>query len=140
MCGTCKRWWGDPDYRVSHMSVAWKQGTRKRQLGHGSNMSISYNTCIRSRALSRGYNFEACILGWNEYVEGSSGTLVIEEVVVHTTILEVEVLSVLDGSGTRFSVDVRVIVEVLGIFGLVGLDSCDDSGIRLVFGEVLGVI
>ena len=26
------------------------------------------------------------------------------------------------------------------IFGLVGLDSCDGSGIRLVFGEVLGVI
>ena len=26
------------------------------------------------------------------------------------------------------------------IFGLVGLDSCDGSGIRLVFEEVLGVI
>ena len=44
MCETCKRWWGDPDYRVSHMSVAWKQGTRKRQLGHGASTSISYNT------------------------------------------------------------------------------------------------
>ena len=35
------------------------------------------------------------------------------EVDVLATVVEVVVLSVLDGSGTRFSVDVRVIVEEL---------------------------
>ena len=25
MCGTCKRWWGDPGYRVPHVLVAWQK-------------------------------------------------------------------------------------------------------------------
>ena len=33
------------------MSVAWKRGTRKRQLGHGGNASISYNKAFDPRVI-----------------------------------------------------------------------------------------
>ena len=47
--GTCKRWWGDPGYRVPTGRRHGKRGgTFKDQLGHGATTSISYNTCIRS--------------------------------------------------------------------------------------------
>ena len=69
---------------------------------------------IRSRASSRGYTFEACVVGTDQVRCGVG-----EVDVLGTFVVEVGVHG--DGRGTRFSVDVRVIVEVLGVFGLVGL-------------------
>ena len=92
MSETCKRWWSDPDYRVSHVSVAWKQGTRKRQLGHGANIRfISDNMHSSTGHRLGGYTFEACVSKWVEFNEGSSGTRAVVEVVVPTTVVEVVV-------------------------------------------------
>ena len=43
------------------------------------------HTCIRSRASSQGYTFEACVLGADRVRSGSSGSQVGEEVVVHVS-------------------------------------------------------
>ena len=61
----CKRRWGDPENRVSHMSVAWLmanvQGTIRTRSKH--RVHLIQHTCIRSWASSRHYTFEACISG-----------------------------------------------------------------------------
>ncbi|EMS53167.1 hypothetical protein TRIUR3_29363 [Triticum urartu] len=45
MHGTRKRWWGDPSYRVSHVSVAWQPRVVHETNGHGANTGfISYHT------------------------------------------------------------------------------------------------
>ena len=53
----------DPGYRVSHMTVAWKKGNVQRPLPDTMQTRASHTTCIRSRAASRGYTFEACVIG-----------------------------------------------------------------------------
>jgi len=53
------------------------------QVGHGANASNSYNTCIRSRASSRHYTFEACLFGADRVRSGSSCTCSSWEEVVH---------------------------------------------------------
>ena len=68
----------DPGNRVSHMTVARKQGTCKDQFGHGANTGNSYNTSqafVLGRS-SRGYTFEAC----NR--DGSASSREVQEVVV----------------------------------------------------------
>ena len=42
--------------------MSWRQGN-EWPIGHGANMSISNITSIRSRTSSRGYTFEACVIG-----------------------------------------------------------------------------
>ena len=105
---TCDRMWGALEYRVP--TCRW-QGKRGATL---SNKGASRTTCIHLRASSRGYTFEACVVGADQVRCGVG-----EVDVLGTFIVEVGVHG--DGRGTRFSVDVRVIVEVLGVFGLVGL-------------------
>ena len=80
-------WWGDPGYRVSHMTVARKRVTAcDEQVGHSANASNSYNTCISSRAVVLGgYTFEACVSRRFKNVEGSSRSRVVVEVVVHVS-------------------------------------------------------
>ena len=52
--------------RVSGMETSDKSDTVQTRASH--------TTCIRSRAASRGYTFEACILKWIKFIEGSSGS------------------------------------------------------------------
>ena len=96
-CGTRKRWWGAPGFRVSHELVAWKRVTKRtwcRQRVH-----LIQHAFIRSRASSRGYTFEVRLFGtdqvrsgsrWSRHVRsGSSCPHAVVKVVVH-----------IDGSGT----------------------------------------
>ena len=57
-------WWGDPGYRVPHGSTAWQPRRNVQwQLGHGSNMSISYNMHSFLEGRLDGYTFAACVIG-----------------------------------------------------------------------------
>ena len=93
----------------THGTATWKQGTRKRQLGHGSNMSNSYITIIRSRASSRRLYLRSV-----HFRSGSGSTVV--GVVVHGSPREVVVHG--DGSGTRFRRCSGLSVEVLDVHGV----------------------
>ena len=56
----------------SHGTVARQKRGIARTIRSRSKRCISFNTCIRSRASSRGYTFEACVFGAVRVVEGSS--------------------------------------------------------------------
>ena len=65
VAGACKRWWGDPGYRVP---MCRRHGNKEEQLmftGEYNNQPcISQNTSIRPRAVVLdGYTFKACVLG-----------------------------------------------------------------------------
>ena len=60
--------------------------------GHGANIRfISDNMHSSTGHCLGGYTFEACTFGWNEFVEGSSGTRAVVEVVIIATVVEVVV-------------------------------------------------
>ena len=61
-------WWGDPGYRVP---TGQRRRNEEEQLtftdGYNIQTCISYNTCIRSRAVvSAVIPFGACIIGTNQ--------------------------------------------------------------------------
>ena len=93
MCGTCKRWWGDPGYRVP---TRWWHGNEVKHardnFGHGANAGISYNT----HAFIPRRSFSAVIpskraFGAERVRSGSSCSRVVGEVVVLATVVEVVV-------------------------------------------------
>ena len=87
-----------------------KHGTTcNRQFEHGASTSIAYIT----HAFIHGstwwlYLRSVHFPGRNEFVEGSRGSS------RSTMVVEVVVLSVLDGSGARFPIDIQVNEGVLG--------------------------
>ena len=88
MSVSCKRWWGDPGYRVSHMTVAWQ----KRGIASDNSITVqtraSHTTkhaFVHGRSSSRDYTFEACIRGGTRFVEGSRRSRDVVEVVVHVS-------------------------------------------------------
>ena len=86
MYGTCKRWWGDPGYRVPTGRRHGKRGgTCKDQFGHGANTNISYNKAfVHGRRLGVIPSKHA-FSGRNEFNEGGSGTRAVGEVVIHVS-------------------------------------------------------
>ena len=111
-CGCAKRarvTGGDPGYRVSHMLVAWLtanlQGTIRTRSKHRVHL-IQHMHSVHGHHLG-------VIPSKRAFSERVEFVVEVVEVDVLATVVEVVVLSVLDGSGTRFSVDVRVIVEEL---------------------------
>ena len=63
-----------------------KEGHRKDNSITVQNSSISYNqACIRSRAVISGLYLRSVHFGRNEFVEGSSRSRVVGEVVVHVS-------------------------------------------------------
>ena len=102
--GTCKRWWDDPGFRVSHGLVAWKTSDNTDKV---QTKGASHPTCIHAFT-----GVDSGLYLWNVHFwsvssrrRGSSGSRrsrTSREVVVHETVVEVVVLSFIgDGSGSR---------------------------------------
>ena len=97
MHGPRKRWWGDPVYRVSHVSVAWQPRVVHVTNGHAVNTGfISYHiTCIRSTdGRVNGYTFRSVPfskrIGFDS--SGSSGSRSFREVLDDSNVFEVTVV------------------------------------------------
>ena len=107
-------WWGAPGFRVPTVQLHGKRGgTYTKQTGTMQTYGSSCTTCIRSRASSRRYTFEACILGRIEVVEGSSCSRAVVEVVVLATVVEV----VVHVATVVVHIIVEVVVQVPWMFG-----------------------
>lgn len=60
----------DPGNRVSHERAVRQRGTCKKHIGHSVNASISYNICIRPRAvILSGIPSKHAYSGQNESVQ-----------------------------------------------------------------------
>ena len=116
MYGTCKRWWGDPGYRVPTGRRYGKQGgTCLKQTGTVQTRA-SHTTCIRPRVIvSAVIPLKRAFSERIKFVEGSSGTRAVVEVAVLAKIVEVVVHvrlgEVLDESNVFGATVVEVVVH-----------------------------
>ena len=68
MCATRKRWWGDPGYRVSHVSMAWQPRVVHETNGNGANTGfISYHTTFIHGGRLDGIPLKCVFSGRNEF-------------------------------------------------------------------------
>ena len=112
----------------SHGLVAWKRVTIRTRCKR----CISFNTCIRSRAASRRYTFEACVFGAVRVVEGSSRSRAVVEVDVHGSSWEVVVHDVVE-------VVVHVATVVVHVFVDVQVDGSGTRDVGVLVGPVFAV-
>ena len=93
MCGTCKRWWGDPGYRVPtgrwHDNEEEHGMTTRKWCNHEH---LIQHTCIRSTNVVSGLYLRSVHSGRNAFEV---------EVVVHGVIMEVVVLATVVVHGRR---------------------------------------
>ena len=116
-------WWGAPGFRAR--TVRWHGNeeehgmTTRKRCNHEH---LLQHTCIRSRTSSQGYTFEACISGRFEFNEGSCGTRVVVEVVVH-----VSKRNLTDSNPFGVVVVLAVSATVVGRSGTYVEDELDES-------------